>query len=138
MSPKLVKFIEYLSGAFNYNMTEAFDEWYLQPMITKWKEAKDLRELKYELEVIGPFTWYANSLLADFVNQANYEYSERNYSLAVNKYNDAKELMASSFWLSLDFIIWIAIAGGIILASLVFIRRQSKKRKEETLFGFRD
>ena len=120
---RLIKFTEYLGQAFNYNMTEVLDDWYLQTLIAKWKEAKDLRSWAYKLEVIGPFTWYASSKLVDLVNQASYEYNKKNYDLAISKYRDAKALMISSFWPSLDYVFWIAVVV-VVGVFIVLIRRR--------------
>jgi len=121
---RLIKFTEYLSQAFNNNMTEVLSEWYLQTLIIKWKEARDLRRSEYKFEIIGPVTWYASSRLADLVNQANYEYNKRNYDFAISKYGDARDLMSSSLWPSLDYVFWISVLI-LVGVAIVLIRRQS-------------
>lgn len=120
---RLIKFTEYLSQAFNYNMTEVLTDGYLKTLITKWKEAKDLRSWEYRLEVIGPFTWYASLKFVNLVNQANYEYNKRNYDSAISKYMDAKALMISSFWPTHDYVFWIVVV--VVVGVIILIRRRS-------------
>jgi len=122
-SQRLIKFTQYLSQAFYCNMTEVLDDWHLQTLIAKWKEAKDLRSLEYKLEIIGPFTWYASSKFVGVVDQANYEYDQRNYDLAITEYKNAKALMISNLWPALDFVFWIVVVGVFI----VWIRRRFSK-----------
>jgi len=119
-SQRLIRFTQYLSQAFDCNMTEVLDDWHLQTLIAEWKETKDLRSLEYKFEVIGPFTWYVSSKLVGAVDQANYEYDQRNYDLAIIEYKNAKALMISSFWPTLDLVFWIVVAG----VSIFWIRRR--------------
>ncbi|UCE28549.1 MAG: hypothetical protein JSV85_04505 [Candidatus Bathyarchaeota archaeon] len=115
-SQRLTVFIEYMTMTCGYNMSSIFSN--LTGLITQWHDAHNQRDLDYTIDVIGPFTWHINPRLKNLVEDANDDYDNRNYELAISGFQEARAFVDSRFWQTLDYVFFIMIlfaaAGGII------------------------
>lgn len=117
---RTTKFVEYLSKACEYNMSEIFSN--LEVLITQWNDVYNMRHLNYTIEIIGPFTWYINPKLENLVKDGNNEYNHRNYDLSISKFNEAGDLVNSGIWQSLDYFFWIIVVLAAIAGIISLVR----------------
>lgn len=123
-SQRFMKFAEYLSLACNFNMSEIFSN--LAILINQWNDAYHMCALaqNYEVTVIGPFTWHISSKLENLVKDANFEYNYRNYNLSISKFDEARALVNSGYWQSLDCLFWLVVTMVIVGGIILLVRRR--------------
>lgn len=118
------KFVEYMSAAYDENMSEFFNN--LAILINQWNDADHLKGESYTIAVIGPCTLYISQKLEILVKVANDHYNNRNYDLSISKFEEVKNLMNSEVWKWVDYAFW----GLIASAGTIFLIRRRHCHKE--------
>ena len=143
---KLPKFLEYMSEACGFNVTQILDT--IPFMITRWFDAYNLRNefRSYQVYSLGPFTESAQEIVLSMIRNATQDYDTRDFESAINKFNQVKEYVNSlqnqdaSYWKEQQTS-WqnIALAEGILFAAIVILiicyyRRKLRVTQKRYLF----
>ncbi|MCJ7423693.1 hypothetical protein MUP01_05430 [Candidatus Bathyarchaeota archaeon] len=115
------KFVEYLSTAYDENMSEILSN--VAILINQWNDANHMREESYTVAVSGPSTLYISQNLETLVKEANDHYNNRNYDLSIGKFEEARNLVNSELWQWLDYTFWISVAL-VVVCVIVLVRRR--------------
>jgi hypothetical protein len=139
---KLSKFLEYMSLACAYNVTQIMDT--MPYMITRWSDAYNLRNefLNYKLTSNGPFTESAQGTIDSMIKNATQEYDARNFESAITGFNQVKAYVDglksqdASYWreqtATWQRIVVLVIAAFAALILLVIWSYRRKLRRITT------
>lgn len=127
-SQKLVKFTQYLSIAFNHNMTQLLSN--LESLVFQWKKANDLRLQNYTIEVSGPFTWSLKSRIDDLAENGALLYEKRAYQSSANKFEEAQASLANAgSQRFIDFVFW-----AVLLSLVIFVIKRVRHTKRRAYY----